>query len=342
MKKLETWIGCHDNTVSDDLTYHQWTPPVNLSPISFIFIFFSTLSSSRLPPTTSPPSLACGWAVLIARQRMPRPTRAPDFGAGVAEEAGAPGLRSGLASLPRARPGGGDRAVSLACGQAEAPARSSRARDFGAGVAEDAGAGRGGEGARRRRQPERGEARGRAKAEAEAAGRCSWGTDAVRRQCAGPTQPDGSGSVRRILADESNPHLTRIFPLEPTQPTLNCIQTAVETGPTQPSSLQPPTKHTASHCTDRVFTWEDHRDGMGRTHFLPCLVRARTDSIPKLRGMESTSVNAVFIRFGFGHLLADPRHGGREGTGERADCSHGACEHVDVQRAAATARASVG
>jgi len=58
--------------------------------------------------------------------------------------------------------------------------------------------------------------------------------------------------------------------------------------------------------------------------------------------MESTSVNAVFIRFGFGHLLADPRHGGREGTGERADCSHGACEHVDVQRAAATARASVG
>jgi hypothetical protein len=40
LKKLETWVGWHDNTVSVGPTCHQWTPAIKLSSISFSFSFF--------------------------------------------------------------------------------------------------------------------------------------------------------------------------------------------------------------------------------------------------------------------------------------------------------------
>ena len=53
-------------------------------------------------------------------------------------------------------------------------------------------------------------------------------------------------SVRRFSRNRPNPHIGGIF-LRGANPThLNCIQTAMGMGPTQPSSLQPPTKHTVS------------------------------------------------------------------------------------------------
>src|SRR6185312_4991966 len=45
LKELGIRVGWHDNTVNEDPTCHQWTPPVNLLFFSFSF-FFSPLSSS--------------------------------------------------------------------------------------------------------------------------------------------------------------------------------------------------------------------------------------------------------------------------------------------------------
>ena len=95
---------------------------------------------------------------------------------------------------------------------------------------------------------------------AEAAARASSAADQLRltcKPCLGSSPrvwvchgaldgETGVRSVRQISADGTNPHLTRIFLLEPTQLTSDSIQTAVGTGPTQPSSLQPPTKHTVN------------------------------------------------------------------------------------------------
>ena len=51
-------------------------------------------------------------------------------------------------------------------------------------------------------------------------------------------------SVRRFSRNRPNPHIGGIF-LRGANPThLNCIQTAMGMRPTQPISLQPPTKHT--------------------------------------------------------------------------------------------------
>ena len=66
----------------------------------------------------------------------------------------------------------------------------------------------------------------------------------TRSRHGAPNGKTGVCSVRQISADGANPHLTRIFLLEPTQPNSHSIQTAIGTDPTQPSSLQPPTKHT--------------------------------------------------------------------------------------------------
>ena len=226
----------------------------------FLFLFFSP--PYLLPPTTL--SSSTGGDGAWWRPRLP-PSLARGGG----------GRAVLVRAARRRRPCG-----PLALGP-PAMARGRGARPSGHG-ARSAGAGRGGRappardggrsGAWRwsststRRRPKQGVAAWLWVRAPPAHWHRSWsprGSHSTRRERLRP--PDFGGRVQP--ASHAN------IPLELTQPILNCIQTAVGMGPTQPSSLQPPTKHTV----DFFYGYVPCMGTMSVPSLTirPCLVRGR-------------------------------------------------------------------